>query len=743
MEQQLIKTAVRAAQSLQANFTPFMDWAGQLKDPETLKADLFAGLSVALVLVPQSMAYAQLGGLPPYYGLYASFLPVAVAALFGSSRQLGTGPVAIVSLLSAAALGPIATDMDTFVAYSIALALIVGLFQLALGLVRLGGMVAFLSHPVVIGFTNAAALVIATSQLAKIFGVSVEQGDYHFETVWRVVLAAVEDTHWLSLVMALSAAAIMWPLMRFFPRIPGILIGVSVTTVASWLFGFEDAGGAVVGDIPEGLPPFNLPSLSFAAIAQLSGTAIAIALIGFTEAASVGKAMAITTRQKLDADQELIGQGLANIVSSMSHGCAVAGSFSRSAVNLNAGAKTGFSSVVAAAVVGLTLLLLTPLFYHLPQPTLAAVIMLAVGGLIRVGPVRQAWRVHPHDGIVSIVTFVLTLIYAPHLENGILTGVLLSLGLYVYRTMHPHASVLARAADGTLRDAGRHILKLCPRIAIIRFEGPLFFASTGHFESQVLTRIAAQPDLRFIIIDAVAMHEIDASGEHMLHNLTRYTVEHGIEFLFARVPEPIMETFRRSGFVAPEWEDRFQPTREEALQYAWREIQKRDGVCPECSSQLENCVLRPRGRTADKNLLQAVYGQFVKTAPKPATGAAAKLAAAPAGPAAKPVPEPELALEPAHAPAPKPAAGPVAKLAGGHAGPAVEPKASPAPAAEVAPAAGPAPAASPAPATGSEAEPREGPAPAAAPKDDPAPADGAAAEQTGPAVKPEPGADTT
>ncbi|MFV1973979.1 MAG: SulP family inorganic anion transporter, partial [Thiohalobacterales bacterium] len=292
---------------------PWLCWVGELKKPEVLKADLIAGITVALVLVPQSMAYAQLAGLPAYYGLYASFLPGIIAALFGSSRQLATGPVAVVSLMTASALEPIAgASPDLYVAYAIMLAFMVGIFQIALGLLRLGVLVNFLSHPVVIGFTNAAAIIIGTSQLGKLFGVSVEKSEHTYETVYDTVVAAFQYTHFETMLMAILALGIMIGLKRYLPRIPNVLSAVVITTLLSWQIGFEGMGGKVVGSIPQGLPALGLPAFDFDTMVKLISVAVAISIIGFMEAISIAKAMAARTRQRLDANQELVGQGLGN-----------------------------------------------------------------------------------------------------------------------------------------------------------------------------------------------------------------------------------------------------------------------------------------------------------------------------------------------------------------------------------------------------------------------------------------------
>jgi len=561
-------------------FTPFREWIFELKDPSILRADLIAGVSVALVLVPQSMAYAQLAGLPAYYGLYASFLPVMVASLFGSSRQVHTGPVAVVSLLTASALAPFASaDPTQYAAYAVMLALMVGVFQLSLGLLRMGFFVDFLSHPVVVGFTNGAAIIIATSQLSKMFGVSVESAEHHYETVWRVLEAAYYHTHTLTVFYGLGAIAIMVLLKRFAPKIPGVLAAVAITTYLSWQFGFEANGGKVVGTVPQGLPSFSLPNFDMSIALQLLTSAIAIGLIGFTEAISVAKAIAAQTRQRLDANQGLVGQGLANITSSLFSGYAVSGSFSRSAINLSQGARTGFAAIFSGLIVMLTLLFLTPLLYHLPQPTLAAIIILAVFNLIKFKPIKYAWLVQKHDAVVAMITFLLTLLWAPHLEKSILVGVILAMGLYMYRTMRPRIAILSMRADGNFGDAEVNDLETCPNISMIRFDGPLFFANTGYFEEKVLERVAIKPGLKFIIIDAEGINEIDATGEEMLHQLAVRLNGLGIDLLFCRTKKQVMDVFRRTGFAGNEWLDHFHRNEQEAINFAWDRLENHNKDC--------------------------------------------------------------------------------------------------------------------------------------------------------------------
>ncbi len=719
------ETVIRATRNTLSHIkNPFElpQWWSELKDRDVLKKDFIAGLTVALVLIPQSMAYAQLAGLPAHYGLYASLLPPIIAAFFGSSRQLATGPVAMVSLMTAAALEPLATaGGEAFIGYAILLAFMVGLFQLVLGMFRLGVLLNFLSHPVVLGFVNAAAIIIATSQLGKIFGVSAEKGEHHYEYVINTIRAAMENTHLPTLGMAVIAFSIMYAVMRYKPRFPAVLITVIVTTILAWLFGFAQhttvkleqindpkirialvydaiqakhtanlrgkyiaaqqeyealagnaeqeneallaarqqleqialrleqlkeeglshhkelfatslyqigqgehkkfytreeisniagekskiyfqdwhiqsyendmvdlqAGGQVIGKIPSGLPGFRMPSFDLSAITHLIGAMIAISLIGFMEAISIAKAMAARTRQSLNTDRELIGQGMSNIVGSLFQSYPVSGSFSRSAVNINAGAVTGFSSAVTVLGVATTLLFLTPLLYYLPQATLAVVIMVAVAGLVKFRPMVHTWQANRHDGVVTVVTFVLTLALAPELEMGILFGMLLSLALLLFRMMTPRVAFPAHdihllpaeaVAAGALDDG---------TIVRMRFEGSLVFANVAFFEEQLQKMLASTPDLKVLIIDGVSIREVDASGNEMLRDYFRRLTESGISVLFTRLRAPIMEVFKRSHMFDDIGTENFHRKPPDVFRYAWELVNAEKNPPPEEEAEVE------------------------------------------------------------------------------------------------------------------------------------------------------------
>ncbi|MBW1939792.1 MAG: SulP family inorganic anion transporter [Deltaproteobacteria bacterium] len=683
-----------------AKIFPFILW---FKDYNfnKFKIDFLAGLTVALVLIPQSMAYAQLAGLPAYYGLYASFLPPMMAALFGSSRQLATGPVAVVSLMTAASLEPLATaGSEAFIAYAILLSLTVGIFQFLLGVLRLGLVVNFLSHPVVNGFTNAAAIIIASSQLSKLFGVYVDKAEHHYETIIRVINAAISYTHWPSLLMGIFAIAIMYSLKRLNPKIPNVLVAVVITTLISWSIGFEHnhpgtsisaiqapevqttiknfnktvaeisetgnqraeinkkiedlkasedhffkllnlkhevsiltarmseqkhqshvlrerlrnikfagiegpdkalvfypqnsvpqglvtdgqiwrmkvgnkvlteedllmiGAGAVVGNVPKGLPTLSIPPLNISVFFKLFPYAVIIALLGFMEAISIAKAMAAKTGQKLDPNQELIGQGIANILGAIGKSYPSSGSFSRSAVNLQAGAVSGISSVVTSLVVVIALLFFTPLLYHLPQAVLASVIMMAVIGLINISGFIHAWKAQWYDGAITIITFISTLAFAPHLDKGIMVGVALSLLVFLYKSMRPKVLSLSMSPDLSLRCAEEFTLKECGHIAVIRFDGPLFFANASYLEDRVSEIISKKPDLKHIILAANGINDMDASGEEALSLLVERVRSGGYGFSLSHVKENVMAVMKRTHLLEKIGKENVYPTQDMAV----------------------------------------------------------------------------------------------------------------------------------------------------------------------------------
>jgi SulP family sulfate permease len=540
--------------SLAATHSPFSRFLftrfGFSFSSENLKHDLIAGITVSLVAIPQSLAYAQLAGVPAYYGLYAALIPTIVGALFGSSRQLSTGPVAMTSLLTAASVAPLAAHgSDTYYAYVILLALLSGIFQIAFGLLRVGVLLNFLSHPVLMGFINAAAMIIGLSQLPTLLGIPAQQSEHFLLDIWQVLIN-IDAVHELSLAFGASALVMLFAFRRFAPKAPGVLITVALLTWVSATLGYESMGGRVVGVVPAGLPTLSLPPLDWNASMELLPAGFVIALISFMEAMSSAKVIAIRTRQPWNENKELIGQGLAKVVAAFCHSMPVSGSFSRSALNLSSDARTALSSVISALCVLLALLFFTATLHHLPKPVLAAIIMMAVLGLINFGAIRNAWVANRDDGIAAIVTFVATLAFAPNIQNGIVTGIMLSLALLLYRMMRPRVAALGLHANGALRDAQRHGLPpLHPKLAAVRFDGALRFVNVSYFEDALLGQEREHPNVNCILIKASGINDIDASGIDMLRTLVARFRANGITLAFSGMKKQVQDVMERTGLL--------------------------------------------------------------------------------------------------------------------------------------------------------------------------------------------------
>ena len=513
---------------------------------EDARGDVIAGLTTAVMLIPQGMGYAMLAGLPPIYGLYASLLPLVVYGLFGSSRQLAVGPVAMVSLLVAAGVGAMApSGSEAFIAYAILLAAMVGVLQLAMGLGRLGFLVNFLSHPVISGFTSAAALIIGFSQLKHLLGFELEA-----KTVQGIVYEAVNrasETHLVTLGIGAGSLVLLVLLKRLAPTFPRALLVVVLGSLGIW--GLAPEGVKIVGSVPEGLPSLSLPVFDWSAIKTLLPIALAISLVGFMESIAVAKRYARENRYEVDANRELVGLGLANLAGSLSQAYPVTGGFSRTAVNAQAGAKTGLAAIITASVVGLTLLFLTPLFYYLPKAVLAAIIMAAVFGLIDVAEAKHLWHVKKTDLAMLLLTFAATL--GLGIEEGILVGVGASLAVLVFKTTRPHVAVLGRL-PGT--DEYRNVKNFpeadpAEGILAIRLDSQIYFGNVN-FLKEALDEAekAHEGPIHAVILDASGINQIDASGDAALREIVTSYRERGIDLLLAAVKGPVRAVLTRSGF---------------------------------------------------------------------------------------------------------------------------------------------------------------------------------------------------
>jgi sulfate permease, SulP family len=549
-----------------STFLPPLRWL-RTYDRADLRADAVAGLTVAVMLVPQSMAYAALAGMPAVAGLYAATVPLVAYALLGTSGQLAFGPVAIVALLTASALAPLAGgDPAVYVTLAALLALLVGAIQLAMGALRLGALVNFLSHSVISGFTSAAAIVIALSQARELFGVDMERSESAIGTVTGLA-ANLGTANLPTVLISATAIALLVIGRRRAPRLPMALVVVGVATAVTVVAGRVDAGVAVLGEVPAGLPAPALPAITAEHLLALLGPAFAIALISYMEGISVAKAIAARTREEVDANQELIASGVANIAAGVFRGFPVAGGFSRTAVNFQAGARTPMASLVTAAVVALAVSALTPLFTYLPRAVLAAIIVVAVAGLVDVEEPRRAWRVKRPDALSLAATFLGTLLIG--VEPGLALGVALSLVLFVWRSANPHTAELGRV-EGTalLRNVNRYPTLTDPETAVLRIDGPLYFANAKFVEDRMLALPATRPELRAVVLDCSAVTDIDSSGEHTLRHVAEQLAEADVQLHLTTVRGPVRDVLDRSGLWQALGPGRLHATPEEALEAA-------------------------------------------------------------------------------------------------------------------------------------------------------------------------------
>ena len=531
-------------------FLPFLQWLPGYSRTD-LRGDVSAGLTVGVMLIPQGMAYSMLAGLPPIYGLYASTIPLILYAMFGTSRQLAVGPVAMVALLIATGVGAIApVGSAEFIGLAILLALMVGLMQLALGVFRLGFLVNFLSHPVISGFTSAAALIIGLSQLKHLLGVDIPRSNY----IHKILIDAAQNAgaiHWPTLLLGLGGIAVIIGIKRLKLGIPGPLVAVVLAIVAVYAFGLHEGGMKIVKEVPSGLPPFALPKLDMDSLRELLPIAVTISLVGFMESIAVAKAIQAKHKNyEVDSNQELIGLGLANIGGALFSAFPTTGGFSRTAVNDQAGARTGMASVISAVLILLTLLFLTPLFYYLPKAVLASVIMVAVFGLIDIKEAVHLWKTDRRDFIMLLVTFLATLSLG--IEQGIGVGVVLSLAMVVYRSTYPHVAVLGKLpGTAQYRNVARFKEAIeRPDVLVVRFDAQLFFANTTIFRDKLTEYERRKGDkLRLVVLDFAAVNGLDSSAVHMLHDLLAEYRKRNVALYMSAVKGPIRDVLYRSGLM--------------------------------------------------------------------------------------------------------------------------------------------------------------------------------------------------
>ncbi len=543
-------------------YLPILEW-GKTYDAETATNDLVAAVIVTIMLIPQSLAYALLAGLPPEVGLYASIMPLVAYAVFGTSRALAVGPVAVVSLMTASAVGELAKQGTAeYLGAAIVLAFLSGLFLIALGLFRLGFLANLLSHPVISGFITASGLLIASSQLKHIFGVKANG-----HTLYDILISIgshIGETNWITLVIGVSATAFLFWVRKGLKKVllgfglkpfladtltkAGPVAAVAVTTSISAFFHLGEKGVRVVGDIPSGLPVPHLPAFDSDLWLALAGPALLISVIGFVESVSVAQTLAAKKRQRIAPDQELIGLGAANIASAVSGGYPVTGGFARSVVNFDAGASTPAAGAFTAVGIALATLFLTPLLTHLPQATLAATIIVAVLSLVDLGAIRRTYAYSKSDFAAMAATVLITLFFG--VEPGVVSGVGLSIALYLYRSSRPHMAIVG-IVPGTehFRNVDRHQVATGDRVLTLRVDESLFFANSRFLEDRIYALVAERPDLEHVVLMCPAVNEIDASALESLEEINHRLSDSGVSFHLSEVKGPVMDRLKKTDFV--------------------------------------------------------------------------------------------------------------------------------------------------------------------------------------------------
>ena len=545
-----------------ARYLPILDWRRRY-DRTTLTNDLVAAGIVTIMLIPQSLAYAMLAGLPPEIGLYASILPIIAYALFGTSRTLAVGPVAVISLMTLAAASSIAAPGSAeFIAAALILALLSGLILIVMGVLRLGFLGNLLSHPVVSGFITASGIIIATSQLKSLFGIRAS-GEAMPELIYTLA-SNIGDTNPPTLIIGISATAFLfWVRKGLKPLLMqlglatrpadliakgGPIAAVAASTMAVILFDLEARGVKVVGAIPQSLPPFTIPLFDAAVWQQLAVPALLISIIGFVESVSVAQTLAAKKRQRIDPDQELIGLGMANVAAAFSGGYPVTGGFARSVVNYDAGAETPAAGAYTAVGILIAALFLTPLLYSLPIATLAATIIVAVLSLVDFKTPRAVWRFSKSDFVAMATTILITLLAG--VEPGVIAGVVISLALYLWRASRPHAAIVGRVPETEhFRNVKRHKVITDPRIVTIRIDESLTYLNARWLEEFVLQQVAEHPQIRHLILMCPAVNAIDASALESIEAINHRLADAGVKLHLSEVKGPVMDALKRSSLL--------------------------------------------------------------------------------------------------------------------------------------------------------------------------------------------------
>ena len=545
-----------------SQYLPILEW-GPTYDRLTLTNDLIAAVIVTIMLIPQSLAYALLAGLPPEMGLYASMLPIFLYAIFGTSRVLAVGPVAVVSLLTAAAVSKVATPgTSEYIAAAITLAFLSGGILLVLGFLRLGFLANFLSHPVIAGFITASGIIIAVSQLKNILGI--DSSGHNLSEIVVSLIEHLDKVNWITVIIGVATMAFLfWVRKGLLPLLTtlgvnirtadivakaGSVAAIFITTLIVWSFDLAERGVQIVGDVPTGLPPFSLPSFSIDLWSSLIVSAVVISIIGFVESVSIAQTLAAKNRQRIEPNQELIGLGAANIGAAFTGGFPVTGGFSRSIVNYDAGAVTPAAGAFTALGLGVASLFLTPLIFHLPKATLAATIIVAVLSLVDFSILKKTWQYSKSDFAAVVITMAMTLLVG--VELGVMTGVAISVLIHLFKTSRPHMAIVGQV-PGTqhYRNIMRHEVVVDASVLTIRVDESLYFANTRSLETRIYDEVAKQPEVRHVILMCSAVNSIDMSALESLESINERLKVGGAAFHLSEVKGPVMDRLNGSGFL--------------------------------------------------------------------------------------------------------------------------------------------------------------------------------------------------
>ena len=561
---------------------PFLRW-WPLVNRTTLKADFIAGLTGAVVVLPQGVAFAMIAGLPPVYGLYTAMVPPIIAALFGSSRHLISGPTTAISIVVFATVAKFAEPGSAkFIQMAITLTFLAGVYQLVLGLARMGTLVNFISHSVVIGFTAGAAVLIASSQLNHYFGMHIPSGESFLHT-WRDIFQQIDDANLYVTGIASVTLVSLILLMRFKPRWPVMLIAMVIGSVVAMLIGVAAHGVRVVGQLPQHLPPLSMPDLHLASLKQLGSAALAIAMLGLVEAVSIARSVAAKSGQRIDGSQEFVGQGLANVAGSFFSSYASSGSFTRSGLNYTAGAVTPLSAVFAALTLVLIVLLVAPLAAHLPIAAMAAVLLVVAWRLIDFHQIKTILTTSKRESSVLLTTFFATLFV--ELEFAIYVGVMLSLIIYLMRTSQP--AVVARVPDPG--SPNRHLvtdpnLPECPQLKIVRIDGSLYFGAVDHVQEQLHQLSERSPQQKHLLLIGNGINFVDIAGAELLAAESRHRKARGGGLYLVKIKEEACNTLRRGGFRDLIGGENIFLTKSDAIETVFHKLDA--DVCAHCDKRI-------------------------------------------------------------------------------------------------------------------------------------------------------------